>query len=145
MKHNTLLILVAAFLMVLMGCNSSGDDQYVCFDDPSDPICVENSYPTCNNGFDDDSDGGYDCRIVEEYEAQPDQNFFAHEADPNCCPMAGFAGANCNMDLDNNDEADFMRSCCTDEARRSGNCFDYSYPDACRAHADLLGCDLPMR
>jgi len=88
-----------------------------------DPNCQENTPEACTDDADNDGNGIWDC----EADYAGDR---PHASDPHCCPMA----------------VDGQQRCVIDDAAFD-NCPDSTpadLPDACRAAADLLGCQLPV-
>jgi hypothetical protein len=86
----------------------------------SDPNCQENTHESCNNDDDEDGNGIWDCD--DDFDADE-----PHSADFNCCPMR--VGDNNECVVASHDNCDGSS--------------DAQPADACRAHANLLGCIPP--
>jgi len=85
-----------------------------------DPNCQENTARACNDGLDNDGNGGWDCK--SDFSNDP-----GHEADFNCCPMHVGDNNQCVIE---------------DEALRICEMTRQSPSDACLAHAQKLECEL---
>jgi hypothetical protein len=85
-----------------------------------DPNCQERTSEACNNGDDDDGNGIWDCD--DDFDAER-----PHSADHNCCPM----------------EVGDKNECVVKTHDACEGSTDSEPSDACRAHANLLGCIPP--
>jgi hypothetical protein len=102
-----------------------------------DKNCQEDTNASCTDSSDNDGNGIWDCSYEEDGASSLAEGEKGHLADPNCCPMTGVAGEECNLAPAGVEQL-YQDVCPSDEV-------DYTdgYPDACREAASRLQCSLP--